>query len=299
MTRLTDAMTAAAVRFVWLTGRVLDQRRLAYFTGDGDREGVLAALGAYRTSDGAYAFGLEPAIKGPEAQPLTAMTAMRVLDEVGADPARFGAVAAWLGGFQAPDGGLPALLASIGNDPRPPWIEPPTDLSGGLLPTGRVAGLMHKNAITAPWLDAATEFCWAAIDGLTATHPYEVESAVAFLDHAPDRDRAEAAARRLGGLARDQGLVMLEPAHPERYPTPPGYADDEFHYAYDFAPTPRSVAAQWFSADEMSVALDHLAAAQEDDGGWQISWRRWGPTTESEARPGMTIERLHTLRAWD
>src|SRR6478735_5558945 len=78
MTRLTDAMTQAAIRFVWLTGRVLDQRRLAYFTGDGDRDGVLGALAAYGTTDGAYAFGLEPDIKGPEAQPLTAMTAMRI-----------------------------------------------------------------------------------------------------------------------------------------------------------------------------------------------------------------------------
>jgi hypothetical protein len=299
MTRLTQAMTQAAVRFVWLTGRVLDQRRLAYFTGGGDRDGVLGALAAYRTPDGAYAFGLEPDIKGPEAQPLTAMTAMRILDEVGAEPAAFAGVAAWLGRFAAADGGFPALLESIAKYPRPPWIEPPDEISGGLLPTGRITGLMHRNAVTAPWLDAATEFCWTALDGLTATHPYEVESALAFLDNAPDRARAATAAQRLGALVRDQGLVMLDPAHPERFTTPPGYADDEFHYAYDFAPTPGSLAAQWFSADELAVALDHLAAAQEADGGWQIGWRRWGPTTESEARPGITIERLRTLRAWD
>jgi hypothetical protein len=33
MTRLPDPMLRRAAGFIWLTGRVLDQRRLAHFTG--------------------------------------------------------------------------------------------------------------------------------------------------------------------------------------------------------------------------------------------------------------------------
>jgi hypothetical protein len=125
-----------------------------------------------------------------------------------------------------------------------------------------------------------------------------VESAVVFLDHVADRDRAERAAARLGTQVREQGLALLDPAHPERGRPAPGYAEGEFHYAHDYARSPDSLAARWFASDELTASLEHLAASQQDDGGWQISWRRWSPTIESEARPGVTIEALHLLRAW-
>jgi hypothetical protein len=297
MTRLTPALTGRAATFIWLTGRVLDQRRMVHFQS-GDAHGMKSALDAY-ASEGAYAFGVEPDIRGPRPQPLTVMTALAILDEAGGDEERMTRAADWLGRHVAGDGGLPAFLPDLRDYPRPPWVEPPDAIEGGLLPTGRIAGLLHKHGIAPDWLGRATDFCWAAIDALEATHPYEVHSAIAFLDGVPDRDRAVEAAARLGRLVRDQGLAMLDPAHPERFTTAPGYADDEFHYAYDYAHSPESVAAQWFSADEMAVALDRLAAGQQDDGGWQITWRRWAPTTESEARPGYTIERLRILRAWD
>ena len=91
----------------------------------------------------------------------------------------------------------------------------------------------------------------------------------------------------------------MDPDHPELSHTAPGYAEEEFHYAYDFAPSPDSLAVRWFTESELAASLDHLAAAQQEDGGWQITWRRWGPTTESEARPGVTVDKLRILRAWD
>ena len=162
-------------------------------------------MAGYATGDGGYAFGLEPDIKGPAPQPLTVMTALRLLDEVDAlTPDQAAPMCRWLGENQAPDGGI--------------------------------------------------QFWCDALGQLADSHPYEVESAVAFL---------------------------------------------EFHCAYDYAPEPQSHAARWFTEGEMALALDYLAATQQADGGWQISWPRWAPTTESEARPGVTIERLRVLRAWD
>jgi hypothetical protein len=289
-----------AAAFVWLTGRVLDQRRLAYFTGQEDREGVLAALAGYVTGDGGYAYGLEPDIKGPLPQPLTAMTALRLLDEVDAlDDGRAAPVCRWLGAHVAADGGIPALLPNVVEYPRPPWIVPPPQPTGQLLSTARIAGLLLKHGITAPWLDGAVAFCWDAMERLETSHPYEVESVVVFLDNAPDRDLAAKAAERLGELVRDQQLVLLDPANPAQIRPAPGYTEGEFHYAYDYARSPDSLAARWFTSDEMATGLDHLAATQQEDGGWRISWRRWAPTTESEARPGVTIECLRILRDWD
>jgi hypothetical protein len=137
------------------------------------------------------------------------------------------------------------------------------------------------------------------LDNLTSSHPYEVQSAVVFLDHASDRERAARIAARLGELVRDQRLVLLDPTHPERGRPAPGYAEAEFHYACDFAASPASLAARWFTEKELATSLDHLVSSQQEDGGWQINWRLWAPTTESEARPGRTIERLHILRAWE
>ncbi|MCW6010399.1 hypothetical protein K1W54_38510 [Micromonospora sp. CPCC 205371] len=299
MNRLNPDMLRRAAEFVWLTGRVLDQRRLAHFTGEGGPDEVLRALDAYQTGDGGHAFALEPDIRGPLPQPLTAMTALRVLDEVDAlDAERAAPICAWLGGQITPDGGIPAVLDTILAYPRPPWIVPPEPLAGGLLPTGRIVGLLLKHDVDAPWLADAVAFCWAAHEGQTTRHPYEVESAVAFHDHAPDRPRAAKAAARLGDLVRDESLVLLEPSRPETARPAPGYAEGEYHYAYDVAPTPASLAAAWFTDAEWTAALDHLAAAQQDDGGWPILWRQWSPTTAFEARPAVTVESLRTLRAW-
>lgn len=48
----------------------------------------------------------------------------------------------------------------------------------------------------------------------------------------------------------------------------------------------------------MSRSLDHLAAQQQEDGGWPIRRRQWAPSTAVEARPMATIEALRILRAY-
>jgi hypothetical protein len=48
MNRLNPDKPRRVAAFVWLAGRVLDQRRLAHFTGGGDADAVLRALDALR-----------------------------------------------------------------------------------------------------------------------------------------------------------------------------------------------------------------------------------------------------------
>jgi hypothetical protein len=301
MISLDDNMVDKAARFLWTSGRVLEQRRFAYlFGGESDRGGVLTALDAYRSPDGGYAFGLEPDVRGPAGQPIAVPAALRVLRETASLPGPEATrICDWLTAHTAPDGGVPAVLASLRPYPRPPWLPIPDRLAGDLLATGQIAGPLLAAGVEHPWLAAAGDFCRLAIEGLERTHPYEAEAAVAFLDGVPDRSWAARQARRLGELVREQRIVLLDPAHPEGARLAPGYAAGEYHLPHDYAPRPDSLARAWFTRTELERGLRHLAAGQQEDGGWPIHWAEWAPTTRVEARPGVTLAALLTLRAYD
>ncbi|WP_069767618.1 hypothetical protein [Streptomyces sp. LUP30] len=287
-----------AEHFVWLTARVLEQRVFAHDFLRGGADPVETALDAYRNEDGGYGHALEPDLRGPVSQPLHTARALAVLDSIGRlSGRRVERVCGYLTSVSTGDGALPAIHPSQRGYPAAPFIPIVDDPPSALLSTGPVVGLLHRNEVWHAWLFRATDFCWQAVDSLERSHPYEVEAAVAFLDSAPDRARAQAAADRLGRLVRDHRLVALDPDRLDAFPVAPGYAPGEHHFPYDFARTPQSLARAWFTDEEMSRSLDHLADAQQKDGGWPIRWRRWAPGTALEARPMVTIEALRTLRA--
>jgi hypothetical protein len=47
----------------------------------------------------------------------------------------------------------------------------------------------------------------------------------------------------------------------------------------------------------IDAGLDHLATAQQPDGGWTVNWMAWSPAAEREWRGHATVEALRTLRA--
>ncbi|MGI5357845.1 hypothetical protein ACQI4E_21370 [Streptomyces sp. CA-252508] len=288
-----------AEHFIWLTARVLEQRRFAHHFLGGGADPVEAALTAYLNEDGGYGHALEPDLRGPVSQPLHTAHALRVLDSIGrCGGLRVERVCRYLTAVSTHEGALPALHPSIRGYPVAPFVPVVDDPPSDLLATGPVVGLLHRNQVWHAWLFRATDFCWAAVDALDKTHPYEVQAAVAFLDGVPDRARAEAAADRLGRLVRDQRLVVLDPGEADGHPVPPGYAPGEHHFPHDYARVPHSLARRWFTDEEMSRSLDLLAAEQDEDGGWPIRWRRWAPGTALEWRPIVTVEALRTLRAY-
>ncbi|MDG9719833.1 hypothetical protein [Streptomyces sp. DH24] len=290
---------ARAERFVWLTARVLEQHLFAHHFRDGPADPVETALDAYRNDDGGYGHGLEPDLRGPVSQPLHAAHALRVLDAVGrCGGLRVERVCRYLTSVSTADGALPAIHPSQRGYPAAPFVPVVDDPPGALLATGPVVGLLHRNEVWHAWLFRATDFCWQAVESLERSHPYEVEAAVAFLDSAPDRTRAEAAADRLGRLVREQRLAALDPDHLDAYPVAAGYAPREHHFPHDYARTPDSLARAWFTDDEVARSLDFLAAEQEEDGGWPVRWRQWAPAPALEARPLVTLEALRTLRAY-
>ncbi|MBO1335840.1 hypothetical protein [Streptomyces sp. VRA16 Mangrove soil] len=291
-----------AESFVWLTARVLEQRRFAYHfleTSSAAADAVETALAAYRNEDEGYGHALEPDLRGPVSQPLHTGHALRVLDSVGrCSGQRVERVCRYLTAVSTPEGALPAVHPSQRGYPCAPFVPIVDDPPSELLATGPVVGLLHRNEVWHAWLFRATDFCWSAVESLKTSHPYEIQASVAFLDNVPDRSRARAAADRLGRLVREQGLAVLDPEHEEDYPVAPGYAPGERHYPYDYAKAPESLARSWFTEEEIARSLDHLESEQQEDGGWPVNWRQWAPGTALEARPMVTIEALRTLRAY-
>ena len=136
-----------------------------------------------------------------------------------------------------------------------------------------------------PWLDRATELLWARIGELTTAGPYDMRAVFHFLDHVPDRDRAAKTAAQVGPMILDQGLATLDPDAP-----------GEVHSPLDFAPLPGSLARSLFEPKVIDAHLDHLTAAQRDDGGWMFNWLAWSPAAELEWRGAVTVNALHLLR---
>ncbi|MFD1152430.1 hypothetical protein [Saccharothrix hoggarensis] len=283
-------MIEAARSFLWHNARVLEQRRFLHLFDGGPAEPVVAAVLAHRNDDGGFGHALEPDGRGPTSQPLHTYTALSLLDEVG-ERGYGEAACGFLAGVANADGGVPNCLATARDHPRAPWWQVGDE--SDLLMTALLAGVLHLTGAEHAWLDGATEFCWRRIEGLAKSHPYEAAACVRFLDHVPDRARAEREAERLGALVREQGLVDLGEGQ-----APEGYAAGETHKPHHYAPTPDSLARRWFGDDEIDADLDALAAQQQDDGGWTFPWPAWTPVTTYEWRPIVTIEALLTLRAY-
>ncbi|MBT2457086.1 hypothetical protein [Streptomyces sp. ISL-86] len=289
---------ARAEQFIWLTARVLEQRRFAFHFLGGDADPVDAALGSYLGGDGGYGHALDPDLRGPLSQPLHTAYALRVLDSLGRCAGqRIERLCRHLTRVSTPDGALPVVFPAPRGYPAAPYHPMHDDAPGELLATGPVVGVLHRNRIWHAWLFRATDFCWDRVETLRHSHPYEIQSAVAFLDGAPDRARAAAAADRLGRLVRERRLAVLDPSRREEYPPCPGYAPGEQLFPHDFARRPESLARGWFTDEELGRSLDFLAAEQQPDGGWPARRPAWAPGSSLERRPIATLEALLTLRA--
>jgi len=286
---------------IWNNARLLERLRFAALFRDGSQQAVTEALRAYQNADGGFGLGIEPDFRGPISQPLGCDFALRVLAELPTqDPGLLQDCLRYLRSITAKDGGVPNVLPSVCAYPRAPWWQPVSDAPpGSLLPTAGALGLFHAFALRDPWLSEAEAFTWDAISRLIARAAqaqerierlfvaYESQSVVTFLDHTPNRTRAERVAAELGEALRAAKLIVAEPD--------PGA---EAAQPLDYASRPDSLAARWFEPQLLARHLDALVLAQADDGGWDVPWLIWTPATQHEWRGIRTVERLKTLQAW-
>jgi hypothetical protein len=278
--------TDAARRFLAANARVLEGRRFERLFAGGAAGPVRDAIAAYRNPDGGFGHALEPDGRSPGSQPLAIEFGLQALDEADAwDATLAEGACGWLEENAPAEGGAVFVDSSIETWPHAPWWVPEDGHPASLITTGLLAATLHARRVRHAWLDRATNVLWEKIGALTTTSPYDMRAVVRFLDHVPDRDRAQQVFDRVGPMIIDQGLVTLDPDAP-----------GEVHSPLDFAPRPGSLARQLFDKPVIDAHLDHLAAAQRDDGGWMFNWQAWSPAAEREWRGAVTVGALHLLR---
>jgi hypothetical protein len=274
---------AAATAFVAANARIIDRRRFERLFNEGSAEPVRDAVAAYRNDDGGFGNALEPDCRAPGSQPAAVEMALRIMDEADAwDLDLVRGACDWLAAVAPAEGGSSFVQPTLDGWPHAPWWVPEEGAS--MISTGLITGTLHARGFQHPWLDRATETMWTLLDRPAPVGPYDLRGALAFLQHVPDRDRAQAAFGRIGQLVLD--TAELDPS-----------ASGEVHFPLDFAPLPDSLARSLFEKSVIDAHLDHLAGGQRDDGGWTFNWLAWSPAAEREWRGFLTVEVPRQLRA--
>ncbi|GII57755.1 hypothetical protein Pth03_61440 [Planotetraspora thailandica] len=285
---------SAAAAFMATHARLLDRRRFAFLTGEGDVAATLNALDGYRNPDGGYGWGLEPDLRSPESQPAGALHAFEVFDEIG--PAAAGRAAGlcdWLESVSFPDGGVPFALPTRDGAGNAPWWAGADTTVSSLQITAAVAAGAHRVAVqdpavaAHPWLGRATAYCLAGIAALDeAPHAYTLLFVARFLDavHAT-HPQAEDLLGHVGAYFPSDGLLPVE-----------GGAEGETLRPLGVAPYPGTPARKLFTPEAVSADLDRLAGSQAGDGGWTIDFAPISPAAAMEWRGYTTVSAIDLLR---
>ena len=286
----------AAASFMTSHARLLDRRRFGVrFTG-ADPRGVLAALEAYRNPDGGYG-ALEPDLRADESQPVGAMHAFEVFEDiVPATSPRAAELCDWLAAVTLPDGGVPFALPVADATATAPFWANADPTASSLHITAAVAAVAHRvarhdPAVAAhPWLDRVTVYCLDTIAGRDESEStLELMYSLRFLDAAAaTRPAALPLVERLTSAIPESGTMHVE-----------GGLPDEVIRPVQFAPAPDGPVRAQLAPDAVVADLDRLAGGQQDDGGWAVDFTAYSPAAALEWRGYATVDALATLRAND
>jgi hypothetical protein len=282
---MSDLFTSAT-SFLAREARLLEQRLYATLFEGGSPSRVVDALRGYQNDDGGFGHGLEPDKRCPASQPLDVQIALETLAAAGmTDAEMLRRACDWLAAV-GPDGSVPPVLPSIAAYPRAAhWGDgkfPP-----GLNPTAAIAGLLHALGVEHPWLDAATAFCWRELERELPDDAHGLATVLVFLEHAPDRARAEAFAGPVAARLPEASWYLAD-ADAEGYGLTP----------LAFAPTPESPWRRLFDDGQIGAHLDRLERDQQPDGGWPIAWDPPSEASRLEWRGIVTLGALRVLRAY-
>lgn len=277
-----------AQTFIFNNARLLERRLFEHVFCSSSKDHVISALRAYQNEDGGFGNALEPDKRTSTSQPIDQEIALRVLDEVGFDAGIAVSVCNFLQTITTAEGGVPFVLPTVRDAPRAPWWNTETDdPPASINPTASIAGLLHKHGVDHPWLDLATAFCWQQIEQHDIPNENDVLCVLLFLEHVPDRERAERAFQHVS-------TQLLQGQHVTFDPQASGYVFTPLAYA----PSPHSMCRRLFDAATIATHLDALAHKQQADGGWPISWPAVSPACELEYRGIVTLNALKTLKAY-
>jgi hypothetical protein len=276
--------------FTEANARPLDRHRMRLAVGDGDPEAALAVLAGYRNADGGFGWGLEPDARGPASQPVAALHAFEVLEEVAPATSHLAVgLLDWLRGIARPGGGIPFALpggASPGSAPM--WASADT-ASPSLHMTAVVLGIAHRVArhdpavAGHPWVAQATDWATGRIAALDQpAHAIELRHVLGLLDALGAEDALD---RLWAHVPADATLPVA------------GGAAGEAMRPLDLSPEPGRPIRRRIAAAVIDTDLDRLESEQRDDGGWDVDWAHWSAAGGLEWRGWATVRAVRILRA--
>jgi hypothetical protein len=276
--------------FVTANARLLDRRRAKLAVGAGDPEAALSALAAYRNADGGFGWGLEPDLRAPASQPVTALHAFEVFEEIAplTSPMAVGLLD-WLDAIALRGGALPfALPGAGGAGSAAMWASADT-VSPSLHMTAVVLGIAHRVAFhdpavaAHPWLARATDWATTQIAALERPgHAIGFRYVLQLLDALDAREELQ----RLGSHLPADGTMAVT-----------GGKTEEAMRPLDFSPEPGRALRDLIDSAAIERDLDRLEAEQQDDGGWDVDWAHWSPAGGLDWRGWATVRALRILRA--
>jgi hypothetical protein len=273
--------------FIRRNARVLEQRLFSALFESASPQGIVEALRGYRNDDGGFGHGLEPDKRCPDSQPLDVLFALETMDAAGAfDGELAQGSCRFLVTVADERGAVPSVLPSVAAYPHANhWAggEFPPELN----PTAGIAGLLHKHGVEHEWREQATRFSLEELGREPPTDAHAIRQVLVFLEHVPDRARAEALAGEVGNWLRAARWFKPDPAD-ESYGLGP----------LEFAPEPDSRWRSLFSDDEIEHSLAHLKGEQQADGGWPITWEPPGEASALEWRAIWTLSALRVVAAY-
>lgn len=287
---MDDAFTAAD-EFLSKQARLLDRRLFATCFLAAPATGVVDALRGYQNSDGGFGHGLEPDKRCPASLPVDVEVAFKAMSTAGAsDEAMVRRACDFLAAAAAEagaGGAVPLASAVIEAYPRAAhWTE--WTYQPGINPTAGLVGLLYKMGIEHPWMTQATKYCWEQVEsGQVLDFVHTLSEALVFLEHVPDRERADRCAAELADHIAEVPGMHLDPEAK-------GYGLSPLH----FAPTAESRWRSLFTGERIEAHLDKLASEQQADGGWPVGWEPPSEASTLEWRGIVTLDALRTLTSY-
>jgi hypothetical protein len=274
--------------FIFSQGRLLERRLFATCFHGAPAVGVVDVLRGYRNEDGGFGHGLEPDKRCPASLPIDVEAALQALAAAGtADASLLAGACEYLAGVAAEagnGGAVPLAFPVIEAYPRAAhwtdWTYQP-----GLNPTAGLVGLLRKLKVEHAWVNQAASWCWNQLAGPELPDEVHALSEILiFLEHEPDRERAEVTADRVRDRLYQAPMFHADPDHQ-------GYGLSPLH----FAPAADSTWRSLFAADVIEAFLDRLERDQQPDGGWPITWEPPSEAALLEWRGIATLSALRTL----
>jgi hypothetical protein len=286
-----DDAFAAADRFLLNQARLLERRLFATCFLGAPAAGVVDALRGYQNDDGGFGHALEPDKRCPASLPIDVETAFRALATAdAADEAMVRRACDFLAAAAAEagaGGAVPMAFPVIESFPRAAhwtaWTYAP-----GLNPTAGLVGLLYQLGVDHPWVAPAAGYCWRQLDaGDLPGDAHALSEVFLFLEHAPERDRADELAARLAERFAEIPMFQLDP-------DASGYGLSPL----SLAPVASSRWRSLFTDAQINAHLDRLERDQRPDGGWPITWEPPSEAAALEWRGVVTLNALRTLTSY-